>query len=408
MKIQFDHFKDLINSTKERFNLCSTDIHAIENLLRMMDEIQINRKNFDQHELNQISFLRLKQDLAEKSTKTDLIQMKIYIDNQMKKLLEINKENARELQRIQLLKTSTCHTRQIQSILSSAYSKPIRSYQTSRPYITFELDHIRKCQALIRTNFGFIPLYRRQAWVEIGFRDEFFKILIVSLKAAANPFPQHSLSFLRSMQNSLRIQINDLLGNHSSKISHDNRKKILSTEEILRRNNDVLIMGKNNQLYRGRIETCEQIPLKIHEKKSMKIRSNIEQKSEFHLDQSNEKILDEHLFEYLDWNIQFNEQVFLRIRITNLFFSFEIKDLPDELCEELFNHWTSIICQDQPCQCEQQIESIQSEYSSIDVTICLCSQCSCDCLKEHFSRESMIDQVENQEIQSVVSIEQIS
>ena len=161
-------FKDVIISTKERFNLCQTDIDGIENLLRVIEEIKFDGRGFDQHDQNQIHLLALKQDLAEKSTRNDLIQMKIYIDNQMKKLLELFKENARELDRIKLLKTSTCQARHIQSILSVP-SKPIRSRQISRPYLTFELEQIRKYQrqALIQTPYGTIPLYRRQAWVKL-------------------------------------------------------------------------------------------------------------------------------------------------------------------------------------------------------------------------------------------------
>ena len=161
LKIQFNHFKDAINSTKERFNLCQTDLNAVENLLRMSDEIKFERKIFDRDEQKKISLLALQRDLAEKSTKTDLIQMKIYIDNQMKKLLELNKENARELERIKFLKTSTCQTRHIQSILStnsSSHSKSIRRRQTFRPYITFLLNQIRT--------------YRRQTWVII-FRNQY-------------------------------------------------------------------------------------------------------------------------------------------------------------------------------------------------------------------------------------------
>jgi len=101
--------------------------------------------------------------------------MKIYIDNQLKKLIELNKQNAIELERIKLLKTSTCQTRHIQSILSTNPSshphKPNRTYshQSSRPYITFELDQIRQYQrqALLKSPYGTIPLYRRQAWVKI-------------------------------------------------------------------------------------------------------------------------------------------------------------------------------------------------------------------------------------------------
>ena len=156
---------------KERFNLCQTDLDAIENLLRAIEEINFDRKTFD---LEKLYYLSLKNDLEQKSNKTDLIQMKIYIDNQIKNLIELNKENSQELERIKLIKTSTCQARNIQTILSSnpssSQTKQFHSRQSSRPYITFELDHIRKYQrqALIKSRYGTIPLYRRQAWVNIS------------------------------------------------------------------------------------------------------------------------------------------------------------------------------------------------------------------------------------------------
>lgn len=73
-------------------------------------------------------------------------------------------------------------------------------------------------------------------------------------------------------------------------------------------------MGNNNQLYRGRIDTCEQISLKKAKEIAVKTRDNIEQQVDLHIDQfdqSNQKIIDEHLLEYLDWHVQFTEQVFL-------------------------------------------------------------------------------------------------
>ncbi len=112
--------------------------------------------------------------------------MKIYIDTQIKKLIEINKQNAKELERIKLIKTSTCQAHHIQSILSanppSPSTKPNRiySHQSSRPYLTFELDQIRRYQrqALLKSPYGTIPLYRRQAWVKIVFN----KIKMISFQ----------------------------------------------------------------------------------------------------------------------------------------------------------------------------------------------------------------------------------
>ncbi len=169
LKTHFINLKELILTMKERFNLCKADIDAIEILLQAIEDINFDWKIFDKSDVEKIRFLSLKEDLSQKSTRTDLIQMKIYIDNQIKNLIELNKENARELERTKLLKTSTCQARHIQSILSTK-PKQFYSHQSSRPYITFELDHIRKYQrqALIKSPYGTIPLYRRQAWVKIS------------------------------------------------------------------------------------------------------------------------------------------------------------------------------------------------------------------------------------------------
>lgn len=164
--------KELILTAKQRYNLCKTDLNEIEILLQAIENINFDRKLFDKDDENKIHLLSLKQNLEEKSNKTDLIQMKIYLDNQIKKLIEINKQNAKELEQIKLFKTSTCQTRTIQSVLSTnspQISNRIYSHQTSRPYITYELDHIRQYQrqALVKSSYGTIPLYRRQAWVKI-------------------------------------------------------------------------------------------------------------------------------------------------------------------------------------------------------------------------------------------------
>ncbi|CAF0727356.1 unnamed protein product [Rotaria sp. Silwood1] len=248
----------------------------------------------------------------------------------------------------------------------------------SRPYITFELDDIRKYQrqALLKSPYGAIPLYRRQAWV-----------------AAANLSHDHSLHLLRHMQNSLRIKIHHLFGYDPSHIcNRDKKKKIKknSVMEIFNTSQDILIVGNNNKLYRGRINSCQIIPLKTTKEKKSKIKTNVDENNEIlkinfdQLDQTNKTIADEHLFDYLDWETQFNEQ-----------------DLPDELCEELFHHWKSIIFEDQPCICNSKSKSILSqekdnqEYSLINTQIhsstsslkdiyddrCICSDCSCNCEK---------------------------
>ncbi|CAF3089850.1 unnamed protein product, partial [Rotaria sp. Silwood2] len=81
----------------------------------------------------------------------------------------------------------------------------------SRPYVTFELDDIRKYQrqALLKSPYGTIPLYRRQAWVEIlqlNIKRKRSNICFSFQKAAANLFHDHPLHLLRHMQNSLRMQ----------------------------------------------------------------------------------------------------------------------------------------------------------------------------------------------------------
>jgi hypothetical protein len=85
--------------------------------------------------------------------------------------------------------------------------------------------------------------------------------------------------------------------------------------EIFHRDKDVLIMGNNKKLYRGRIDSCEIIPLKNSKEIKSKLRKNIDENNETikinfdQVDQINKTIADEHLFEYLDWQTQFNEQV---------------------------------------------------------------------------------------------------
>jgi len=198
------------------------------------------------------------------------------------------------------------------------------------------------------------------------------------------------------------IQIHDLLGYDPSDICNINKKKKINKKsniEIFNINKDITIVGNNTKLYRGRIDSCQIIPLKKIKENKLKIKSNINEnneKNQIYLDQfnqTNQTIIDEHLFEYLDWQIQFNEQ-----------------DLPDELCEELFHHWISIVCDDNqsPCICNSESKIILSNTqidSSYDdrcmcsecsctcekyqdkISICLCSQCSCKCLKD-FSNEN--------------------
>jgi hypothetical protein len=67
--------------------------------------------------------------------------------------------------------------------------------------------------------------------------------------------------------------------------------------------------------------------------------------------------------------------------------------LPDELCEELFHHWKSILCEDQPCICNSELKCEENPFINIPIDSssaslnpsyddrCICSKCSCDCEK---------------------------
>lgn len=168
------NFRALILTVSERFTVCRTEIDALQVLVGMIDDIPFDAQNFDAHDQDKIRLLTLREEISKKSTKNDFKQLKIYVDHQIKRLIELNKENARTLEDIKRMKRGSCEIRQIQSILSSTSSvraqqqqRRMPPYQSSRPYITFDLDHIRKYQrqALMNSPHGTIPLYRRQAWV---------------------------------------------------------------------------------------------------------------------------------------------------------------------------------------------------------------------------------------------------
>ena len=171
------NFKQLILAIPERFQTCQVEKDALDILLQAIDEIPFDAHHFTREDHDRINVLNLKQDLASKSNKTELIQLKTYIDGQVKKLIELNKSNAKALEQLKTIKAATCEARHLQGILSkqtdgfpSQQQQQHRtlSHQSSRPYLTFELDDIRKYQrqALLHSPHGTIPLYRRQAWVE--------------------------------------------------------------------------------------------------------------------------------------------------------------------------------------------------------------------------------------------------
>ena len=67
--------------------------------------------------------------------------------------------------------------------------------------------------------------------------------------------------------------------------------------EIFHQDKDVLIMGNNNKLYRGRIDSCEIMALTKGEEKKVKTKVNLEEKTDLHFeqfDQSNQRVFDEH------------------------------------------------------------------------------------------------------------------
>lgn len=176
LKQGFEQFKSLILEIPQKLQLCQVDIDALQSLIPAIDALPFDACRFNDEDEEKLHIFSLREDLAKKSNKTDLVQLKTYFDHQMRKILELNKSNAKDLERLKLMKTATCQARQIQTILSTDESTRsmkkmkhrMHSYQSSRPYITFDLDDIRKYQrqALMQSPYGTIPLYRRQAWVE--------------------------------------------------------------------------------------------------------------------------------------------------------------------------------------------------------------------------------------------------
>ena len=78
---------------------------------------------------------------------------------------------------------------------------------------------------------------------------------------------------------------------------------------------ELTIVGTDKKLYRGQIETCDIQPLKKKDTKQMKkqtIQNEMNDMSKIPLEQFDptiQTVADEHLFEYLDWQNQFHQQV---------------------------------------------------------------------------------------------------
>jgi hypothetical protein len=166
--------KQLILSMSEHFSSCSIDQDSMQILLHTIDSIRFYEQEFNRNNQKKIQQLAIQQDLSIKSHRDDIIQLKNYVDQQIGKLIELNKHNADQLQQLKFIQSATDETRRLQTNISKrsrSYGNVKHrsfSYPSSRPYITFELDHIRKYQrqAFVHLSNGTIPLYRRQAWVD--------------------------------------------------------------------------------------------------------------------------------------------------------------------------------------------------------------------------------------------------
>jgi len=103
----------------------------------------------------------------------------------------------------------------------------------------------------------------------------------------------------------------------------------ISNRTVNSTNQEIMIVGTNNKFYRGQVDSCEIVPMKKNnEEKQMKIKKLQEEKTDIHFDeliQTKNKLFDENLFEYLDWQTEFNEQVSIQFEIcrrVHVFFLF--------------------------------------------------------------------------------------
>lgn len=219
-------------------------------------------------------------------------------------------------------------------------------------------------------------------------------------QAAANLFRGHSLHALRYLQNSLRMQVHHLLGYDPSTIYRTPSKSIRVSSDVFRIARDISIVGDNNHLYRGQIHTCEISSAKATtEKKSRLETSTDDQQGHERInfdpaDPISASMTDQHLFEYLDWQLHFNEQVTRDARAFCSSPRSHSEDLPNPLCDELFLHWKSLRCEQQPCDCEVEnaaavelLPPTDSEPSESERCVCSCWSGECE---KHPEREELV------------------
>ena len=153
LKKKIFDFHEILSNIDKDFSLCKIDLDRIEKLIETIKEIQLEKKIFDGEDEKNLRIIAIEENLKKKSDKTDLIQLKNYFDDQMRNFLE----NVKELQSLKSTEVPSLESRE----------KKLGN-QSVRPFLTFELDLIRKYQrqALIRSSDGAFPIYRRQAWVK--------------------------------------------------------------------------------------------------------------------------------------------------------------------------------------------------------------------------------------------------
>lgn len=160
MKNVVEKLKNVLFEILQKFSICQNENLALKKLVELVEQLPIDANRFDVEDQTKLRVFSLREDLEKKSNRSELVQLKFYFENQIKKLIEINKSNAKDLDRMK-----TCQTNEIR--------RQNNFRQSSKPFLTFELNEIRKYQrqALLRTSDGTIPLYRRQFWVKTNRRE---------------------------------------------------------------------------------------------------------------------------------------------------------------------------------------------------------------------------------------------